>query len=508
MEKNTFGELLRKKRQECRMSQYQLGRLLKVSDKAVSKWENGLAKPKSQLLYQLSNILGITVDELLAGEEQSSDKKKRCCSEVQYKNLWNKAYDILMNRYHDMPSIEIINRFENERLALMNTDMILFFDLISQISKRALEKKCPIVLEGGTGASFVAFLLGASDINPLPAHYYCPVCKKTEFVQKLSDGWGLTKKYCDNCHSLLVRDGHNIPFEVYRHIINRNAGFDLVISKFFYEEAKEIILQYFGNYSVVILNPPSDVMLGRHVSKMVTFVIRLEHEPTIGKLDIGTYEDYYTTISDKPYINLIFDDMYEKCIALEKQVNISGTEIDFLDDEVQKRIFETNMDGMPDFGLRGLWQLFRKFEVKSIDDVIRVYGIALCASVLSENESATYIERQVKLEDTITYRDDLFLYLCTKMKNYGWDEFGFAFMVMDKTRKGIYHGCGVNQYTHKLLLNIGVSEQYIAHLEEIPYLFPKAQGIMMLKRSLILLWYKIHYPVEFQHAFVGNNNEY
>ena len=37
---------------------------------------------------------------------------------------------------------------------------------------------------------------------------------------------------------LLVPDGHNIPFEVYRHVIGKNAGFDLVISRCFYKETQ------------------------------------------------------------------------------------------------------------------------------------------------------------------------------------------------------------------------------------------------------------------------------
>ena len=40
--------------------------LVGVSDKAVSKWENGSAKPQIKTLYKLSEVLGITVDELLA----------------------------------------------------------------------------------------------------------------------------------------------------------------------------------------------------------------------------------------------------------------------------------------------------------------------------------------------------------------------------------------------------------------------------------------------------------
>lgn len=126
MKKSTFGEFLRNKRQQCGLSQYQLGKLLDVSDKAVSKWENDLARPKSRLLYQLSVILGVTVDELLSGGERPGYIRKSCLKEERHEYLWNKAYNKLMEQYAYMPPVEIIGRFEMEKLALMNTDMIFF----------------------------------------------------------------------------------------------------------------------------------------------------------------------------------------------------------------------------------------------------------------------------------------------------------------------------------------------------------------------------------------------
>jgi len=117
-----------------------LGVLLKVSDKSVSKWENDLARPKSQLLYQLCTILGITIDELFAGEKNTGYKKRNYVSKDQNIYLWDKAYRNLMERYAQKPPVEMISRFEMEKLALMNTDMLLFFDLISKISENGLKK--------------------------------------------------------------------------------------------------------------------------------------------------------------------------------------------------------------------------------------------------------------------------------------------------------------------------------------------------------------------------------
>lgn len=510
MEINTFGTILRKKRKQCGLSQYQLGMLLNVSDKAISKWENDLARPKSQLLYRLTTILGITVDELFAGEKNIDHKKSSCISKQQQEYLWNKVYSNLMKRYADKPPIEMISRFEMEKLAFMNTDMIFFFDLISKISEKALQRGCPVITEGGIGASFVAYLLGASDVNPLSPHYYCPTCKVVEFVPETFDGWELEKRNCNNCHTPLVADGHNIPFEIYRHAIGKNASFDLVISRCFYEEAEEMITQYFGNDRIAVLSPPLEAVANRNIAQMKTYAIQTSDMQEYKGIDFVacSYNEYYNCISDKPYINLIFKDDYEKYITLVKLVNIPTTEIDFWDKKVQQAFCRGDIGEIPNFGLHSLPQLFHKFHIKNMADILQVYGIALCASVLSENKVNAYINRQKSLAEVVAYRDDVFLYICSKMKEQGYLEIGFAYKVMDQARKGNYSLIGVDEYVRKLLLDIGVSEEYIACLEETAYLFPKAQGVIQVKQALILLWYKIYYPKEYDYVFSEDTNDY
>ncbi len=61
-----FGNLVAKLRTELGFSQFQLGKLIGVSDKAVSKWENGSAKPRIAACCRLADILGVSLDELLS----------------------------------------------------------------------------------------------------------------------------------------------------------------------------------------------------------------------------------------------------------------------------------------------------------------------------------------------------------------------------------------------------------------------------------------------------------
>lgn len=63
------GKLIAEKRKEKGLNQIQLGELLNVSNRTISKWEKGDGFPDITLLPDISKCLGITIDELLTGEK-------------------------------------------------------------------------------------------------------------------------------------------------------------------------------------------------------------------------------------------------------------------------------------------------------------------------------------------------------------------------------------------------------------------------------------------------------
>ncbi|MBQ3550041.1 MAG: helix-turn-helix transcriptional regulator [Clostridia bacterium] len=67
-----FGNILTELRKAKHLSQKELGHLLSVSDKAVSRWENGNAKPRASILPKLAKILGVSVDRLLGGNDTTT----------------------------------------------------------------------------------------------------------------------------------------------------------------------------------------------------------------------------------------------------------------------------------------------------------------------------------------------------------------------------------------------------------------------------------------------------
>ena len=61
----TFGNRLYTMRKAAGLSQSQVAKLVGVSDKAVSKWENGKSKPTTEALRKLAALFKVSVDELL-----------------------------------------------------------------------------------------------------------------------------------------------------------------------------------------------------------------------------------------------------------------------------------------------------------------------------------------------------------------------------------------------------------------------------------------------------------
>lgn len=68
MDNITTGGFIRELRKEKDMTQKQLAGLLHITDRAVSKWERGVCAPDIALLEPLSEVLGVSIVELIRGE--------------------------------------------------------------------------------------------------------------------------------------------------------------------------------------------------------------------------------------------------------------------------------------------------------------------------------------------------------------------------------------------------------------------------------------------------------
>lgn len=68
MDQIKIGRFIQKKRKEQKLTQSELAEKLNITDRAVSKWENGICLPDASIMYELCELLNITINDLFSGE--------------------------------------------------------------------------------------------------------------------------------------------------------------------------------------------------------------------------------------------------------------------------------------------------------------------------------------------------------------------------------------------------------------------------------------------------------
>ena len=76
MNQEKIGKFIANLRKEKNMTQQELSKKLGVTDRAISKWENGRGLPDYSLLQDLCDTLSISINELFSGEKISKEDYK------------------------------------------------------------------------------------------------------------------------------------------------------------------------------------------------------------------------------------------------------------------------------------------------------------------------------------------------------------------------------------------------------------------------------------------------
>ena len=76
MNQEKIGKFIANLRKEKNMTKQDLAKKLGVTDRAISKWENGRGLPDYSLLQDLCDTLSISINELFSGEKLSKEDYK------------------------------------------------------------------------------------------------------------------------------------------------------------------------------------------------------------------------------------------------------------------------------------------------------------------------------------------------------------------------------------------------------------------------------------------------
>lgn len=163
MDQIKIGKFIAECRKNRNLTQANLAEKLNITDRAISKWENGKSMPDSAIMLELCEILNISVNELLSGEK--IDMKEY--NENLEKNL-----------------LEMIKQKEEADKRLLTLEifisvlvLIIFLSLVFVASFVNMEDWLRVLL---IVIGFIPFVIGmpvAIRIEQIAGYYECKECK-------------------------------------------------------------------------------------------------------------------------------------------------------------------------------------------------------------------------------------------------------------------------------------------------------------------------------------------
>ncbi len=156
--------------------------------------------------------LGVIKDKLYTPKMDKSD-------EITESMVYEKATSL----YGD-PLPEIVKtRIESELKGIIANGYSVLYLISEKLVKKSNNEGYFVGSRGSVGSSFVATMMGITEVNGLPAHYLCPECKLSLFEDDNNEsfslnypsGYDLPDKKCPNCNTPLDKEGQDMPFATF-----------------------------------------------------------------------------------------------------------------------------------------------------------------------------------------------------------------------------------------------------------------------------------------------------
>lgn len=497
-----------------------------------------LPKEKAyEIVVKNTNEIADMVDDMIPPVEMEADY------EADIKELENLVYKKLREKYGKNIPKEFLNRAEQELSVIGEIQSNGYLMLLSsKLVGMAIEKGWTVGNRGSVASSYIAYLLGITEINPLDAHYYCPKCHYVEFHNEYNCGVDMEDKVC-NCGEKLEKDGFTIPYETFFGTDgSREIDIDLNFPPEYQKEAFENLKELTGTEIVrcgaigTIPYKTTCAMVNQYcktekikldkyqkeeIADKLLFVKRttgihpggvfivpkgkeicdytpLQYPAACSDLCYITHFDYHSIdrLAGLIKFDILTHDTPSMLRQLEKLTGTKTKDIP-LDDEKTMKLFSNRKTlGIPEFGTDYVREcVMDKVKTYSFDNLIRISGLSHGTDVWYDN-GENLVSEGKELTDIVSCRDDVMLYLISQ---------GFEREEAYKISEGIRKGKGLTEEQYDMLINRGIEKWRLDSWNKIKYSFPRAHAASYVLLAYRVAYYKAHFPLEFYCAYFNIN---
>lgn len=504
-----------------------------------------------EVVVKNTNAIADQIEEVLPIPKGTFPPKIEGSDEEIRAMTMDKAYEMYGN-----PLPEVVEkRVTKELNSIIENGYAVLYLISHKLVAKSLSDGYLVGSRGSVGSSLVATFTGITEVNGLPPHYRCATCRGSSFILdgSISSGADLPDKDCPTCGTPMIKDGHDIPFETFLGFegdkepdidLNFSGEYQGIVHKYTEElfgegyvfkagtigtiadkTAFAFVKKYFEEKGIPVTGAeverlsmgitgvkrttgqhPGGIMVVPRDNDVHNFtpVQRPADDPNT---DITTTHFDYHSISgrllkldilghDDPTMLRMLQDLTgldPKTIPLNDPKVISlFTSTEALGISAEALGIPVGSLGLPEFGTPFVRGMLMDTRPRNFADLVRISGLSHGTDVWLKNAQHFIREGYTTLENCISTRDDIMVYLMYKglpAKR--------SFTIMESVRKGK----GLKEEEETIMKEHGVPEWYIESCKRIKYMFPKGHAVAYVMMAVRIAYYKVYHPLAYYAAY-------